>query len=73
MKNRVVFMRSETQKIKRPSRPPPGERGPLQSTSRLEVVQQGPEEIAVRGPWDAKGAAGEEHVREHRCVLISID
>lgn len=45
-----------------------GERGPFQSSPRLEVVQQGPEEIAVGRPGDAEGAEGEKHVREHRCV-----
>lgn len=51
---------AEQQKVKDPPPPPlppPGERSPLQSPPRLEVVQQGPQEVAVRGPWDAKGAA----------------
>lgn len=52
----------------------PGERGPLQGPPRLEMVQQGPKEVQLRGqacePGSgrrAQGDAGTEHVGDGNC------
>lgn len=52
----------------------PGERGPLQGPPRLEVVQQGPKEVQLRGQAHepgagrrAQGDAGTEHVGDGNC------
>lgn len=52
----------------------PGERGPLQGPPRLEVVQQGPKEVQLRGQARepgagrrAQGDAGTEHVGDGNC------